>query len=323
MTDRTAKSRPTLLVAHTVSPERTATLRPALEDALGGDVIYNAERPSETRDLLPEVEMVLAGRFEAAWLDDAKNLRVVQALSAGVDFLPVDQIEEAGVALANSAGVSAEPIGEQVLGYMLQFERRLLEHARNQRRGVWERIEGGELRGKTVGIIGVGAIGSRVAELAQAFGMKVIGTKRSLDDPPAAVDELRAASEYHEVLQRADYVVLACPLTEATEEMIGMAEFRLLGSDAVLVNIARGGVVDQDALVRALQYGMIRGVALDVFEDEPLPPDSVLWDLSNVIITPHMAGSTPHKGHRWAEIVTTNYEAIVEDDLDSLVNRVV
>jgi phosphoglycerate dehydrogenase-like enzyme len=323
MTETPRTSPPQLLIAHTVSPERTATFKPRLEDALGEDVVHNAEQPAETRDLLPEAEMVLVGRFDEEWLEYADNLQVVQALSAGVDFLPLDQIETAGLALTNASGVSAEPIGEQVLGYMLQFERRLNDIARNQQRGVWERIEGGELRDKTVGIIGVGAIGSRVAELAQAFEMNVIGTKRTLDDPPASVDDLLPAPEYHELLRRADYVVLACPLTDETEGMIGLPEFRLLGSDAVLVNIARGGIVDQDALVRALQYGMIRGAALDVFEDEPLPPDSVLWDLSNVIVTPHMAGSTPHKGQRWVDIVTANYEALVENDLDSLVNRVV
>ena len=313
---------PPLLFAHTVSPERTASLRPALEEKLPDARLLNAETPDETVALLPEAEMVLVGRFDEEWFEHAERLQVVQALSAGVDFLPLERFEREGVILTNSSGVHAEPIGEQVLAYMLQFERGLVETARNQQRGVWERVEGGELRGKTVGIVGVGAIGTRVGELAQAFGMEVLGTKRTLDDRPPAVDELLAPERYHDLLRRSEYVVLACPLTEETAGLIGIPELRLLGSDGVLVNIARGGVVDQDALVRGLQYGMIRGAALDVFEEEPLPPESVLWDLSNVLITPHMAGSTPHKVERWVDIVATNYEALATGDLDGLVNRV-
>jgi phosphoglycerate dehydrogenase-like enzyme len=313
---------PPLLFAHTVSPDRTDALRAALTETIPTSALLNAETPAETKALLPDAEMLLVGRFDEEWFDHTETLRVVQALSAGVDFLPLDDLEAAGLTLTNAAGVHAEPIGEQVLGYMLQFERRLVEAARQQHRGVWQRIEGGELRGKTVGIVGVGAIGSRVAELSQAFGMEVVGTKRDVDDEPDAVDDLLPASAHHDLLRRSDYVVLACPLTEETEGLIGMPEFRMLGDDAVLVNIARGSVVDQDALVRALQYGMVRGAALDVFETEPLPPDSVLWDLSNVVITPHMAGSTPHKVGRWADIVTQNYEAVATDNLDKLVNRV-
>ena len=313
---------PTLLLTHTVSPARTDALRPKLESRLPESAVRSAATPEETREYLPEAEMLLVGRFHEEWFEYADELRLVQTLSAGVDFLPLSRIESEGVILTNASGVHAEPIGEQVLAYMLQFERGLVETARNQRRGVWERVEGGELRGKTAGIIGVGAIGSRVAELCAAFGMAVVGTKRDTSDAPEAVDDLLPADEYHELLRRSDYVVLACPLTDETEGLLGIPEFRLLDSDAVLVNIARGEVVDQGALVRALQYGMIRGAALDVFEEEPLPPESVLWDLSNVVVTPHMAGSTPHKDERWIDIITTNYEALAADDLDAPVNRV-
>jgi phosphoglycerate dehydrogenase-like enzyme len=318
----TMSEEPTVLITHTVSPDRIESLRPKLEAALPPSVLRNATTPAETRELLPEAEMLVVGRFEEEWFEHADGLEVVQALSAGVDFLPVDRIESEGVALTNASGVHAEPIGEQVLAHMLQFERGLVETARNQRRGVWERVEGGELLGKTVGIVGVGAIGTRVAELAQAFGMEVIGTKRSLDDAPDAVDELFPAEEYHRLLGCADYVVVACPLTDETEGLLGIDEFRVMDEDAVLVNVARGAIVDQEALVRALQYRLVRGAALDVFAEEPLPPESVLWDLSNVVVTPHMAGSTPHKDDRWLEIITDNYEALASGDLDGLRNRV-
>lgn len=316
-------AKPTVLFAHTVSPDRTAALRPALAESLPPDSIQNAATPAETRELLPDAEILLTGRFPEELFEYTDSIQLVQALSAGVDYLPVERFEREGIALTNASGVHAEPIAEQVLCYLLQFERGLIETARNQHRGVWERVEGRELRDRTVGIIGVGAIGTRVAEVCSALGTTVIGTKRDTTTVPSGVDELLDASAYPELLRQSDYVVLACPLTDQTEGLLGMDEFRLMGSDAVLVNIARGGVVDQEALVRALQYKLIRGAALDVFETEPLPPESVLWELSNVIVTPHMAGSTPNKVPRWCEIITTNYEAVADDNMDDLVNRIV
>ncbi|MFC7135532.1 NAD(P)-dependent oxidoreductase [Halobaculum litoreum] len=120
----------------------------------------------------------------------------------------------------------------------------------------------------------------------------------------------------------ADYLVLACPLTDETEGLIGGDELRLLGGDGVLVNVARGEVCDQKALVGALRSHLIRGAALDVFETEPLPEDSRLWGLSNAIVTPHMAGSTPHKPERWAAVLAANYRALADGDRDGLRNRV-
>jgi len=322
VSDAVTTGTPTVLLAHTVSPSRTEALQPRLETELPAGAVENAATPAETRERLPGADMLLAGRVEEEWFEYTEDLQVVQVLSAGVDFLPLDAIESAGVALTNASGVHAEPIAEQVLSYMLTFERGLVGAARNQHRGVWERVEGGELRGKTVGIIGVGAIGTRVAELSGALGMDVVGTKRDLTDAPDAVDDLLPADAYPDLLGRADYVVLACPLTDETEGMLGIDEFRLMDEEAVLVNVARGDVVEHDALVSALQYHLIGGAALDVFTEEPLPQESVLWDLSNVIITPHMAGSTPHKPDRWLEIITHNYDALAAGTLDGLRNRV-
>jgi len=313
---------PTLLLAHTVSPDRTDALRAELRDRLPAGTLATATTARETEERIRTADGVVVGRFDEDWLDAADRLAWVQALSAGVDFLPLDAIEDAGVALTNASGVHAEPIAEQVLAYMLSFERGLVETTRNQGRGVWERVEGGELRGKTLGVVGVGAIGSRVAELGSALGMEVLGTRRDTSEVPDGVDELFEASAYPTLCRRADYLVLACPLTDDTEGLVGMDELRLLGEDGVLVNIARGDVAVQDELVRALQYGVIEGAALDVFSEEPLPPDSVLWELSNVVVTPHMAGSTPHKTGRWADIVVENYEALAADDPGAMVNRV-
>ncbi len=310
---------PTLLVTDTVPPETTEELLAALADELPDAEILAAATSEESNDLLDRADALVTGRLDADRLARG-DIEWVQALSAGVDSYPQEKMREAGVVLTNASGVHAEPIGEQVIGAMLSFERRFLESQRNKERNSWERVEGGELKGKTLGVVGVGAIGSRVAELGSAFGMAVLGTKRDPSTMPEAVDEGFGPEAVSELCRRSDYLVLACPLTEDTEGLIGSEAFRLLGSDAVLVNIARGAVVDEDALIRALQYGQIRGAALDVFETEPLPADSPLWDLSNVLLTPHMAGSTPKKAARWADIIGTNYRRFGTDE--AYVNRV-
>ncbi len=320
---RSVTDDPTLLIAHLAGPDRAEALSEALreEGRIPPAAIEVAVTPEETDTRIQDVQALVTGRLPRELLEAGDQLEWVHALSSGVDAYPLARLEERGVRLTNSAGIHAEPIAEQVLCYMLMFERRMPELVAQQAVGRWERREGTELRGKTLGVIGVGAVGTRVAELGKAVGMRVMGTKRDLDTMPAVVDEPLPAPDHRTLCRQADYVVLACPLTDETEGLIGMEEFRLMGEDTVLVNIARGDVCDHEALVRALQYHLIRGAALDVFSDEPLPSESPLWDLSNVIVTPHMAGSTPHKPGRWAAIVAENYERLVAGE--DLKNRVV
>jgi len=307
------------VVLHTLP----SSVREPLPDELPGDLpVRVATTVEEAREYLADAEVAVVGRFDEDLLADAPDLEWVQAMSAGVDFLPLDAFEKRGIALTSASGVHAEPIAEQVLGYMTMFERRLHETMRHQHRGVWERPTGGELAGKTVGIVGVGAIGSRVAELAQAYRMDVIGTKRDPATAPEAVDEAFPPGGLGELLDRADYLLLSCPLTDETEGLIGRRELRRLGDDAVVVNVARGAVVDQAALVRALQYRTVRGAALDVFEEEPLPGESPLWDLENVVLTPHNGGATPRYAERLADVFAANYRAYETEGVDGLDNRV-
>ena len=313
---------PTILVTNRVGDDAAAELSSRIRDAVSDATVVVAGTPPETRDRLPDAEIVVTTRFPADLLPVAGDLRWIQALSAGVDSYDLDAISEAGVALTNASGVHAEPIGEQVFGYVLAFERNLHRGMRQQARGVWESYGAGELRGKTLGVIGVGAIGTRVAELGQAFGMDVLGLKRTPEEIDA-VDEMFGPDDRYELLHRADYAVLAVPLTDETEGMIGREELDTMPDDAVLVNIGRGALVDEGALELALQQGWIGGAALDVFEDEPLPADSPLWDLSNVIVTPHMAGSTPRYWERCASLFVENYGRYREDGADALKNRIV
>lgn len=311
-----------LLIPHPYSSESKATLESELA-GLDGASITVAETPAETRAGFETATVALTPRLPPEWRDRADRLEWAQATSAGYDHYDLAALDEADIVLTTAAGVHAQPIAEQVLGSMLTFERKLLTARDQQDEGVWRRTEGGELASKTVGVVGLGAIGGRVAELAAAVGSTVIGTKRDLSTVPEAVDDAYPADEVDEVLRRADYLVLACPLTDETRGLIDESALETMPEDAVLVNVARGGVADEAALTEGLQQGRIAGAALDVFEEEPLPASSPLWDLSNVLVTPHMAGSTPQYYERVAAIVRENYERFVAGDREEMTNRIV
>lgn len=311
------------LVLHTVADTPWADadeLRDAVETHAECPVDL-ARTPEETRRLLPDAEVALTVRFPEELFEYADNLSWLQALSAGVDFFPQAELEARDIALTSAAGVHAQAIGEQVMGYLVAFERDFLRAFRQQEEGLWFRYSGGELAGQTLCVVGVGAIGTRVAELASAFGMEVVGTKRDPTTAPDAVSDVRPPEELDDLLLEADYVVVSCPLTEETRGLIGSEQLRRLDEEAVLVNVGRGPIVNQDALVAALRGDGLGGAALDVFEEEPLPEDSPLWDLPNVLVTPHMAGSTPHKHDRIGELFARNYASW--KDGERLENRVV
>lgn len=314
---------PLALIPHTLRDRAATTLSSELADLAPSLEVRVATTPTETYDGLAEASILLAMGFEDEWYDHLDTVEWIQALFSGIDHLDLERFENEGVTLTNAAGVHAEPISQQVLGYMLAFERNLHRAIRQQVTGVWERFSAGELGGKTLGIVGVGAIGTAIARVCSPYDMEVIGVKRDTSVDIEHIDRLLSPDRLDEVLASADYLVLACPLTEETNGLIDASALRVMGSDSVLINIARGAVIDETALAEALQQRWIRGAALDVFEEEPLPSESPLWGLSNVIITPHMAGSTPHYWRRCAELVATNYELLQAGALDEFENRVV
>lgn len=281
-----------------------------------------AASEAEARERIRRATIVITNALPADLLDDAAELEWVQTVGVGVDSYPLEALATAGVTVTNAAGVSAEPVAEQVLGYLTVFERRIHRGIRQQYDARWERYHGGELAGKTLGIIGLGAIGERVAEFGQTLDMTVLGCKRRPDTDHPFVDELVGPTALHEILPRVDYLVVACPLTDQTRGLLGKREFVAMPSSSVLINVARGAIVDETALTRAIQNNRIRGAALDVFHEEPLPADSPLWGQSNVIITPHMAGSTPAYWSRLAEIFTTNYHHFTAGEPGKLINKV-
>jgi phosphoglycerate dehydrogenase-like enzyme len=202
----------------------------------------------------------------------------------------------------------------------LHFERGFARAVAQQHRNEWDRFGATELADRTVAVVGVGAIGTRVVELCDAVGATTVGVKRDPTEAPDALADCVTPDRLHEALERADCAVLACPLNDETRGMIDAEALAALG-EGVLVNIARGEVVDEDALVAALDASGLRGAALDVFAEEPLPEDSPLWDFEEVLVTPHKSGSTWEYYQLVGELVYENLER--DERGEELVNRVV
>jgi len=256
----------------------------------------------------------------------APRLRWVQLNSAGVNHVLKHPLFATDVVFTTNSGLHAINIGEYVLALILAWTRRLPELFDLQRKGEWPsdrwiRYAPSELWEATIGIVGYGSIGREVGRLAKAFGMHVLALKRSVElaeergayqvngvgDPQGALpDALYGPHQLCEMLAQCDYVVLSVPLTRETRGMIGEAELRAMKPRAYLVNIARGEVCDESALIRALQSGWIAGAGLDVFTQEPLPENSPLWTMPNVILTPHLSGFSPNYDQRAVDIFCEN-----------------
>ena len=271
---------------------------------LGGG--FDAQ-PSDIEVLLFSVDLSLAPKAmaAAAQVMGDPSLRWVQSPGAGVDHPIWARLLERGVRVSSAAGVHAEPIAQYLFTYMLHWERNVAVHLAQQQSHTWKPVISGDLFGKTLGVVGLGGIGSAAARIAKAFGMRVLGLRRSeVRDPN--VDRQLLPEQLHELLAESDYVALCLPLTEATRHTIGAPELAAMRSDAVLINVARGGVVDEAALIDALRSHSIKGATLDVVSQEPLPADSPLWTLPNCVLTPHDAGYSPLAGERLAALFVEN-----------------
>lgn len=273
-------------------------------------------RDEEFRQDLQRAEIVCAYNLPENWRELAPHLRWLQYPGAGVDGLaPTGLLDaESGIIVTTASGIHATTISEYVFGSMLMFNWNWPEMVRLQSSHVWAHsaswyhLGGRELEGQTLGVIGLGSIGRRVAVLGRAFGMRVLGMRHSasVGEQDRDVDQLFAPEQLHEMLPRCDYIVLAVPLTAETEGLIGEAELRLMKPNTYLVNIARGRVVDEAALIRALQEQWIAGAGLDVTEQEPLPPDSPLYTMQNVILTPHISGVSLQYDQRLTALFADN-----------------
>ena len=299
---------PVLLLSF--SPEEIASEAVEATRAAAPDMRVVATRDrAEIEALLGEIE-IAAGWFPTDLVARAPRLRWFQQWGAGADWLLRNpEAVASDVVLTNTSGIHAIQISEQIVGTLLMFARGLHHAVRAQARGEWQRppvADLFELPEKTMLLVGVGAIGARTAMLAKALGMRVEGIRRDPARPVEGVDAMYAPELLHERLPHADFVVLTVPLSSDTRGMIGAAELGLMKPDAYLFNIGRGGTVDEAALAQALEEQRIAGAGLDVFAEEPLPPDSPLWAMENVIITAHYAGSTPRYNERAMAIFLDN-----------------
>lgn len=268
---------------------------------------------------LPEAEILCSFAVPENWRQLAPNLRWLQYPGAGVDSLRASGLldPQSGVTVTTATGIHATTISEYVFGSMLMFNWNWPQMVRLQDGHVWAKsagwysLGGRELAGQTLGIVGMGSIGRRIAQLGRAFGMRVVGSRRSFAEGNATdpdLDQSYPPDRLYEMLSTCDYIVLAVPLTSETEHMIGEAELRAMKPTTYLVNIARGHVIDEAALIKALREGWIAGAGLDVTETEPLPSHSPLYGMPNVILTPHIAGVSVHYEQRLAQLFADNLQ---------------
>jgi len=265
------------------------------------------------RDLLAQAEVTFD--FDYTNLDRltefAPRLRWVQATSAGIGPLLVRTgLIHSPITFTTASGIHAVPLAEFVLMAMLWFAKGGPRMIQDQAAHHWERTCARELRGATVGLIGLGGVGAEVARACRAVGLRVVATKRTPAGPGAneVVDRLVPPSQISALLRLADVLVLAVPQTPQTAGLIGRAELELLPPGAILINIARGAVVDERAMIDALRSGRLAGAALDVFAEEPLPESSPLWDMPNVLISPHSASTVDTENAKLTELFCDNLE---------------
>lgn len=290
-----------------LSEEQLDRVRAAVPDDT--ELIVTRDK-DKIRAVIDEVE-IAAGWFPLSLLPQASNLRWFQQWAAGADWL-LDHSEAAKMdfVLTSVSGIHAIQITEHIFAFLLALARDLPRAIRAQERSEWiphsQRQHLFELADKTMLLIGVGAIGQRTARIAAAMDVHVLGVRRNPTVSASRVERMVGPDQLLDLLPQADFVVLTVPLTQETRGMIAEQELRAMKSTAYLVNVGRGGTVDEDALLQALREGWIAGAGLDVFETEPLPEDSPLWDMDNLIITSHYAGATPRYHERALEVFLDN-----------------
>ena len=277
-------------------------------DHAGAPMTRTPEQEARFLDMLGRAEVVFD--FPSGHLRDlpavAPRLRWLQATSAGIgQFVQRLGLDRTDITFTTASGVHARPLADFCLMSMLMFAKNYVWMERDKKAKRWERYSGEELTGKTLAIVGVGRVGQEVARHGKRMDMRVTGMRRS-EAPVPDVDALFDRADLHAMLRKADFLVLAAPHTPETEGIIGERELAVMKPSAVLINIGRGALVDEDALIRALQEKRLAGAALDVLRDEPPPQDSPLWEMPNVILSPHSASTVTQENARITEIFCDN-----------------
>jgi D-2-hydroxyacid dehydrogenase (NADP+) len=297
-----------ILLYYPFTEEQVAALREVA--TRHGSELYHVGDESEALRYAPECEVIL-GAFPPAVCAAAPGLRWVQSFSTGMDkFLFPEIVAREEVMISNVAGLYSSQGAEHAWALLLALTRRLPEAIHNQDRKVWASGPVVELAGCTLGLIGLGGFGIEMAKRAQGYNMTILAIDPVRTEKPDYVAELKPTTRenLHDLLRRSDVVMTACPLTQETYHLISHAELAQMKPSAYLINVTRGGIIDEPALIQALQNNQIAGAGLDVTEKEPLPPDNPLWDAPNLILTPHRAGASQHRPRMVFEFFKENLE---------------
>ena len=284
--------------------------------------IQNVESEARALEIIDDID-AMYGRITPGLLARAKKLRWIQTPMAGLEHYMFPELAESDVTLSNMQGIYSDNIADHVMGYVLMFARGFHIFLRRQLERDWSKEAPViHLADKTLGVIGLGGIGTAVAKRGAAAEMRVIATNAVGIERPDFVEVLWGIDRLNDLLAESDFVVSCVPHTPETFKLINSDQLKRMKQTAYLINISRGVVVDLAALTDALQTGEIAGAGLDVFETEPLPADHPLWDMENVIITPHTAGAGPHTAVRRIEVVQANLRRFVAgESLRNVVNK--
>jgi len=303
-----------LAVLYQATPAHPMVLREKhidrLREAIPDLEITHCATEDELLEKCPDADALFCwGRdTPERWVRGADSVKWLQALSTGIDGFESLRKIKPELRISKIAGISGIPMSESAIMYILMFLSGMPYLMHNKYKKVWAKPtspEPDDCYQKTLGIVGMGDIGSHVAAKAKAFGLTVLGCRRS-PVPMDNVDEMFSMQDLDTVLERSDFLLCLVPQTEKTIHLFGEREFARMKKTAVFINMGRGAVVDEAALVSALQNGVIAGAALDVFEQEPLPDSSPLWEMENVIITPHCSADTPFYFERACELLVEN-----------------
>ena len=325
-----------------ISPPVDSDRLDSICEAAGKMAVVNAETEDQALESITDASAFF-GKITPALLSKSTKLKWVQAPTASLEHYIFPELVDHPCQLTNMRGLYYDVIADHVLGYVLMFARNLHLYLRQQVAGKWEPIGGEAARSDflsgpgqvseidrnalhladcTLGIVGVGSIGAEIAERARAFGMHVLGVDPVRLAIPEVLPEIWPVRQLPDLLSSSDFVVIAAPHTPETEKLFSTEQFQQMRNSAYLINIGRGALVDLSALTNALHEKQIAGAALDVFETEPLPAEHPLWEMENVIITPHVAAASPRVAERHTETLLENIRRFVRgEELMNIANK--
>ena len=264
---------------------------------------------TEMEKQIEDTDILITFKFNMEMLERAKKVKWIQALSAGIDSYPLEEISERGIILTNGRGIHKIHMAEYAICVMIMLARNIHIMLQNKYEGKWNRkVNQGEINGATLGILGLGSIGMEIAKKAKLMGMRVIGVKGSISNVEYA-DKVYLPNDMTQVFKTSDYIINLLPSVQNTFKIIDKRYFDIMKKDACFISMGRGNTVNEEDMIQALKDGKIRALASDVFFTEPLPEDSPLWEMENVIITPHICGESNKYIERALPIIENNIKA--------------